>query len=166
VAAVIWYCQMCGPSKTYPERGRCELHVRPYVVLEPEPANEHAPVDEVARESPATQFAPRRMALLLADGRVEVPPEGLLIGRSLPTCRDLPKMRTLTQISRDNQARLYWEEGVLYVVDGGSTNGTFVAGVAATRPLPLHPGAALRFGEDVQVEVVELDDLGMLIREE
>lgn len=150
MAAVKWCCPQC-PGKVYDERDMCPIHVRPLVPQAVEP--------EV---TPVTC----RLALLFAGGRLDVPRDGLLVGRSLPACRKLPDMPTLTQISREKHARFYWEDDVLYVVDCGSTNGTYVEGVAAIQPLPLSPGAALRFAKDVRVDVVALDEFGMLSREE
>jgi hypothetical protein len=158
MATLMWHCPVC--TDDVPDRlarGDCPTHRVPLIPRE-EPA---APEPERAA---APETAPRRIALRLAGGRVDVPGDGLLLGRSLPPLRKLPEMPGLTQISRTAQARLYWEAGELYIVDAGSTNGTFVDDVRADDPLPLRPGSRLRFAEDVPVEVVELDELGMVKR--
>ncbi len=79
-----------------------------------------------------------------------------------PPWRDVAAVRALTQVSRTTQARLFWQADTLYVNDAGSSNRTFVDGVRLTSPVPLRPGAALRFGLDVDVGVVELDEYGMV----
>lgn len=157
MATVTWYCPVCpDDAPASPARGTCVVHRVPLIAR-----SEGA--EEPAASTPAAATPQARIALRIAGGRVDVPADGLLLGRSLPPLRGLPGMAALTQVSRRTQARLYWEAGVLYVVDAGSTNGTFVDDVCAEHPLPLVPGARLRFGEDVQVEVVQLDELGMVV---
>jgi pSer/pThr/pTyr-binding forkhead associated (FHA) protein len=143
----------------------CHVHVRPLVPHEID-AQDIEAQDVESQDEPEATAAGVRMALLFAGGRLDVPPDGLVVGRSSDACRRLPDMRTLDQISRHEHARFYWEDDVLYVVDCGSTNGTYVAGVPAVRPIPVSPGAALRFAKDVPVEVVALDEFGMLSRED
>jgi hypothetical protein len=158
MATLMWHCPVCPDDvPDRPARGDCPTHRVPLIPREESAAPEPGP-------AVALEAAPRRIALRLAGGRVDVPRDGLLLGRSLPPLRGLPEMAGLTQISRTAQARLYWESDELYIVDAGSTNGTFVDDVRADRPIPLRPGSRLRLAEDVPVEVVELDELGMVKR--
>jgi hypothetical protein len=114
-------------------------------------------------ERPARAASPtQRIAIILGGFRTEVPSEGLLVGRALPPWRDVAAVRALTQVSRTTQARLFWQADTLHVTDAGSSNGTFMDGVRLTSPVPLRPGAALRFGLDVDVGVVGLDEYGMV----
>jgi hypothetical protein len=166
MATVTWHCPVC-PDDTPPSaaRGLCTIHRVPLVARSEQP-DRPAPAPpnvEPADDRPAAGQRPR-IALRLAGGRVEVPEEGLVLGRSLPPLKGLPGMAALTQVSRYNQARLYWRADTLYVEDSGSTNGTYVDDVPAGRALPLVPGSRLRFGEDVPVEVLLLDELGMAVR--
>jgi FHA domain len=162
MAAVIWYCPVCpDDTPAGPVRGNCAAHRVP-LIARSEQAEERPAATPVPAARAVASSAPR-MALRIAGGRVEVPADGLLLGRSLPPLLGLPEMAALTQVSRTTQARMYWEASVLYVVDAGSTNGTFVDDVSADHPLPLVPGARLRFGEDVLVDVVQLDEHGMVV---
>lgn len=49
-------------------------------------------------------------------------------------------------ISR-RHCRLYWENGTVHVEDLGSTNGTFIDGIAVTEAAPLSPSAKLQLGQ-------------------
>lgn len=159
MATVIWRCPACGHESA--SRGWCPIDEER---LEAEAAATAAGEPEAA--DPGQDHAPRRIVLALAGGQVEVPTAGLLVGRAVAPFRDLPGMQALRQVSRTTQARLYWESDTLYVVDAGSTNGTFVDDVRVTGPTPVRPGSRLRFGLDVPVEVTEVDEFGMTVNQD
>jgi FHA domain len=106
----------------------------------------------------AGQAGPRRqqVALRLLGELLELPPEGLELGRDAPRCAGVPGLSELLGVSR-HHARLSWRGRVPFVEDLGSLNGTFVDGEAVVEPRPLLPGQTLRLGRDVEVEVVELE---------
>jgi hypothetical protein len=172
MASVIWRCPVPGCESISDRRGRCGPHQLPLEAVREAPADEE-PADRQQRadSQPGADGDQRatppgspnqRIAILFGGLRTEVPPEGLLVGRALTPWRDLAAVRALTQVSRTTQARLFWQAGTLYVTDAGSANGTFVAGVRLTSPVPLRPGMDLRFGLDVDVRIVELDEHGMV----
>ncbi len=55
-----------------------------------------------------------------------------------------------------HHACLYWDGSVLFVSDSGSVNGTWLDGrrLAPGERSPVRPGAALRFGDDLNVRAV------------
>jgi FHA domain len=177
MATVIWRCPACGHESA--SRGWCPIDEERLEAAAVAPAaagpEAAAPGPEAAGPAPEAagrgpeaagpgpDRAPRRIVLALAGGQVEVPAAGLLVGRAVAPFRDLPGMQALRQVSRATQARLYWEGDTLYVVDAGSTNGTFVDDVQLTGPTPVRPGSRLRFGLDVPVEVTEVDEFGMTV---
>lgn len=178
MASVIWRCPVPGCESISDRRGRCGPHQLPLEAVREAPTEE-PPADGqltaegqpgadgergVGREDrSAKPVSPaQRIAIILGGLRTEVPAAGLLVGRALSPWRDVATVRALTQISRTTQARLFWQAGTLYINDAGSANGTFLDGVRLTSPVPLRPGAALRFGLDVDVGVVELDEVGMV----
>ncbi|MEU1276061.1 FHA domain-containing protein [Streptomyces sp. NPDC005799] len=82
------------------------------------------------------------------------------LGRDAPECAYVPGIDALDQVSRVH-AELYWHAGVLYIRDTDSLNGTWIDDQEITRPTQLWPGPRrLRLGDDVHVDLVELDEYG------
>lgn len=120
------------------------------------------------RQSPGPGPAARpvvRLALVIGGALLPVRGEhlrgggGLAIGRDEPDCAAIPGLAGLDQLSR-HHARLRWIDGVLYVEDAGSTNGTFVEDRRVAGPTRVGPGDRLRFAEDIDVQVIEIDEFG------
>lgn len=171
-SAVTWRCPVTGCEETSDKRGRCSRHVVSLVAETASQPGEQggeapgaAPGTGEAAE-PAAAGPARRFAFLLAGSRFEIPGDGMVIGRAIAPLRDVPAIRALEQISRRTQARLFWQNGTIYVEDAGSTNGTFVDGLRISEAVPIRPGTALRFGLDVNVQLVELDQLGMIMSQD
>jgi FHA domain len=172
MASVIWRCPVPACESSSERRGRCGKHQLPLEAVREAPPGEepahgqlsadgqHGAAGKEREAQPASLV--HRIAIILGGLRTEVPAEGLVVGRALSPWRDVAAVRALTQVSRTTQARLFWQAGTLYVNDAGSSNGTFVDGVRLACPVPLRPGAALRFGLDVDVGVVGLDEFGMV----
>lgn len=119
---------------------------------------------ELAREEPpepATEPVLPDLALDCHWGQiVDIPPEGLEIGRTSPAFRG-GGIESCDQVSRKH-ARLSWRDGHLYVEDLESANGTFVDGVQLTRgeSRELAAGQELRLALDVPCRIVRLNEFG------
>lgn len=182
MAAVTWRCPVPQCEFTATGRGHCKVH-HERLRFEPDRTDEVTPApgggagsphDEAAAVGAAASAAPsaagaadppRRIRLILAGVPALVPAEGMVIGRAVPPWRDEPKVQALTQISR-TQARVFWRGRTLHIEDAGSRNGTFIEDRPVAKAVPLQPGAHLRFGLDVDVTVVEVDEFGMAIEQE
>lgn len=93
---------------------------------------------------------------------VEIPPEGMEIGRETGPLASVPGMAELTQVSRTH-ATIYPLNGHLYVRDEQSLNHTYVDDRKLTVPRRLEAGQVLRLGRDVElrVEGVQYDEFGL-----
>jgi len=144
------------------EPGYCDVHAG--VMLEVARAVFKPPSPESPRTPPITTPPVRRphVTLELLGRTIQVPPDGIVLGREKPPLDALPGMAELTQISRTH-ARLFWLADHLYVEDCESTNGTFVDGEKVTTRRRFAPGQRLRLGLDVDVLVtaVEVDEFGL-----
>ena len=105
-----------------------------------------------------------RLALVVGGALLPVRAEdhrggGLAIGRDEPDCAGIPGLAGLDQLSR-HHARLRWIDGALHVEDTDSTNGTFVDDRRVTGPTRVWPGHRLRFADDIDVQVIEIDEFG------
>jgi hypothetical protein len=160
MAAMTYRCPVdpagCG-DRSGP--GYCDVHAGAMYevvrsVMRP-PAPEAPPVTEPPSQRP-------HVTLELLGRSVQVPADGVVLGREEPPLEAFPGMAELTQVSRTH-ARLYWLAERLYVADCGSTNGTFVDGEKVTTARRLAPGQRLRLGMDVEVAVtaVEVDEFGL-----
>jgi hypothetical protein len=168
MAAVIYRCQVSDECPTASGAGWCANHptspLRPERRKMPPPppppdptgaqasGPDPSPTPDPGGPPPAQRLP---VALRLLGELLELPPDGMELGRDAPRCADLPGMSDLTQVSRSH-ARLSWRDNVLIVEDLRSLNGTFVNGEMVLEPRPLFPGQMLRLGQDVEVEVVEL----------
>jgi hypothetical protein len=162
MAAMTYQCAV-SPDQcpTSPTPGYCANHktsrLRPvrrgFQPSPPPPEPDRMPQPGVTSRPEPGQMP---VALRLLGEQLELPPDGLELGRDAPRCADLPGMGELYQVSR-HHARLFWRGSVPYVEDLRSTNGTFVDGKRVEEPRPLLPGQTLRLGLDVEVEVVALD---------
>jgi len=176
MAAVIYRCPVGAPGEcpTSPTRGFCEIHMFQLERSEQPPAGDAPPAAPAAPRTPAgapgseavtrTVRPAVRLALVIAGMLLPVRGEqqrggGLAIGRDEPDCAGIPGLERLDQLSR-HHARLRWIDGALCVEDLDSTNGTFVDDVPVTGPTRVWPGRRLRFAEDIDVEVVEIDEYG------
>jgi hypothetical protein len=162
VATVTYRCQV-SPDQcpTSPTPGWCSNHPtsalrrerrgfeRPAATREdpPPPQDQPAQAPQPERQRP-------QVALRLLGEQIEVPPDGMELGRDAPRSVDLPGMSDLLQVSR-HHARLFWRGSILYVEDLSSRNGTYVDGERVVEPRPLLAGQALRLA-DVGAQVVEL----------
>jgi hypothetical protein len=178
--AVTWRCPVPQCEFTATHRGHCKVH-REQLQAVPDQTDKITPAPGSGSGSPHGAAAapgaapsaaaadsadpPRRIRLILAGVPVPVPAEGMVIGRAVPPWRDEPKVQALTQISR-TQARVFWRGRTLQIEDAGSRNGTFIEDRRVSKAVPLQPGAHLRFGLDVDVTVVEVDEFGMAIEQE
>jgi pSer/pThr/pTyr-binding forkhead associated (FHA) protein len=93
---------------------------------------------------------------------VEIPIDGLEIGRDLIDSQRPPAPSIHLPVSR-RHARVFWQsDGDLYVEDLRSANGTTVDGVllAACVPRLVRPGQTIGLAKDVCiVELLELSEL-------
>ncbi|MED7953024.1 FHA domain-containing protein [Streptomyces sp. BE303] len=123
-----------------------------------------APAQQGRRPEPAARPVVR-LALVIAGALLPIRGErrrggcGLAIGRDDRDCAAIPGLADLNQLSR-HHAELSWIDGVLHVRDVGSTNGTFVDDRPVTGPTVVWPGHRLRFAQDIDVQVIEIDEFG------
>lgn len=160
MATVTYRCTSGGEGcGDHPGPGYCRTH--PWAALEPV-RNRITPVEPPPPVTVTVDAGRPHVALEFLGRTVQIPPDGLTIGREEPPLRDVPGMADLTQVSR-RHARLYWLADQLYIEDLGSTNGTFVDGDKVTTARRLAAGQKLRLGLDVAVGVVveELDEFGL-----
>jgi hypothetical protein len=165
MATLTYRCQV-SPDQcpTSPGPGFCVNHrtspLRPERRRVPPPPGTEPGGDQEPMPEPdqLEQPGPQRLqvALRLLGQLLELPPEGLELGRDAPRCASLPGLSDLHQVSR-RHARVDWRGNVPFISDLQSRNGTYVNGERVTEPRPLLPGQTLRLGLDVEVQVVELD---------
>ncbi|WP_327674575.1 FHA domain-containing protein [Kitasatospora sp. NBC_00458] len=186
MATVIYRCPVGAPGEcpTSGTRGYCQVHF--FVELERHDPAQDAPPPAPTTSQPAPPPAPAapaggtpdaatrparparpvvRLALVIAGALLPVRGEhqrgggGLAIGRDEPDCAAIPGLAGFDQLSR-HHARLRWIDGVLHVEDLGSTNGTHVDDRPVDGPTAVWPGHRLRFAEDIDVQVIEIDEFG------
>lgn len=149
----------CGDR---PGPGYCDVHAG--TVLEVVRTAMKPPAPESPQTPPVDATPQQRphVTLELLGRSIQVPPDGVVLGREEPPLEALPGMAELTQVSRTH-ARLYWLADQLYVTDCESLNGTFVDGEKVTTARRLTPGQRLRLGMDVDIQVtaVEFDEFGL-----
>jgi len=153
MAAVMWVCPVGGCPVRQNRPGSCPDDLVQLVREEPAP--------EPEGRTPDAEPAPASLALDCPWGQlVDVPAEGLEIGRSSPAFRG-GGIDRLDQVSRVH-ARLLWRDGRLYVDDADSANGTYVNGAEVTpgKPVALAAGQELRLAEDVPCRIVQLNEFG------
>jgi len=76
------------------------------------------------------------------------------IGREASTCQIVFDSERYPMVSR-NHGELRWDDGKWYIVDLGSSYGTYLDGVRVAHPTRVRAGQTLQFGEDgPQVSVV------------
>ncbi|GAA2296784.1 FHA domain-containing protein [Streptomyces kunmingensis] len=128
------------------------------------PTRLQSPAGRGGRPAPAAPCLALVMAGVLVPVRAaEQGPTPL--GRDSPDCAHVPGLAALDQLSRAH-AEVYWDAGLLYLADKGSSNGTFVDGERLTRPVQLWPGNhrvhLAQAPEAVDISLVELDEFGGL----
>jgi hypothetical protein len=110
-----------------------------------------------------SRLPPRRYAINFPWSQlVEIPAEGLRIGRGWPPLHGHDIARKYYQIS-GRHARFFWgADSELYIEDLNSGNGTYVNGnkLAAGCPTPVSPRHSVRLAEDVDIELLELNEYG------
>ncbi|GLY47437.1 FHA domain-containing protein [Lentzea sp. NBRC 102530] len=113
-------------------------------------------------ETPAAAEPAEALTLRFLGRLIEIPPEGVEIGRETGPLASVPGMAELTQVSRLH-ATIYPLNGRLYVRDEDSVNHTYLDGRRVTVPRRLEAGQVLRLGLDVelQVEGVRYDEFGL-----
>lgn len=177
MATVIYRCPISPDCPTAEQAGFCPNHptdrlerdrgrtrtqsahqAQPRQAAEPgqPPSAAVPPPTRLSRQTTAAGDGRPGLALQVAGERVEIPENGLVIGRSIPRFQALP-----LEVSR-RHVRLFWHGTELCVLDVGSVNGTYVDGDRITTVHPLRAGDVLRLGLDFEIPVVgEFDDFGL-----
>ncbi|MFD4669278.1 FHA domain-containing protein [Lentzea sp. NPDC058450] len=139
--------------------GFCAVH--PATMLEPVRAAAFSGTQTTA-EAPAEPPAGSPLTLRFLGQVIEVPAEGMEIGRETGPLASVPGMAELTQVSRLH-ARIHLLNGHLYVSDEDSLNHTYVDGRRLTTSRRLEAGQVLRLGQDVElhVEGARYDEFGL-----
>jgi pSer/pThr/pTyr-binding forkhead associated (FHA) protein len=142
------------PSSTEP--GFCGTH--PATTLEAVRAAAFTVTEPEVVAEPAA--AP--LTLRFTGRLIEIPAEGMEIGRETGPLASVPDMAELTQVSRLH-ATIYPLNGHLYIRDERSLNHTYVDGRKLTVPRRLEAGQVVRLGRDVElhVEGVRYDEFGL-----
>jgi hypothetical protein len=132
--------------------GLCEAPVAPQDPVTPP----HAPPPQISatRGSPASVTAAPEGALTLRfpDGTLPVVQLPIVLGRDPARSPAADLCARFDNVSRVH-CELSSDGGALTVRDLGSSNGTFVDDRPVAATAPLHPGAVLRLGRDLCIEV-------------
>jgi FHA domain len=119
------------------------------------------PLVLVAQAGSISSLQPHRYAICFPWLQlVVVPADGLEIGRATPGFKE--HSQEYDQVSRRHVRIVWGADSELYVEDLGSTNGTYIndGEVPAGDLRRWKPGQRLRLGDDVDIELLELNEYG------
>lgn len=147
------------------ESGRATVpHPTPPRAVEPSapPPASAARLNDTMHGTPSAAVPPGPLASILVRGgtkkgqRIPIRVPVVNIGRAEFNDIVLPEESVSTQ-----HAKLQRRDGVWFLVDVGSTNGTFVDGERIAEETPLAPGTTVRFGDTSVVFEPDDDALGL-----